>query len=142
MNKQTNYSERNTFGRSLNYGQRTSMSVKDDVKSALNTMQTKTDSYGFGGKYRHNPQFEEAVYMLKAEIKKIRARGYRSDYGLESFEERNIADYKAMIVKVQELEKAYAVYAEMKANAGLQVGQQGENYYEKQTERLENGKRQ
>jgi len=120
MKKQTNYSERkDPFGWSLNYGQRKSMSVKDDVKSALNTMQTKTDSYGFGGKYTvHNPQFEEAVYMLKAEIKKIRARGY-SHYELESFEERNIAKYKAMIVKVQELEKAYAVYAEMKANAGL-----------------------
>jgi len=119
MKKPSQYSQReNLSGWSLKYGQRESMSVKDDVENALNTMKTKRDAYG--ATYTiHNPQFEEAVYMLKAEIQKIQARGRRSDYGLADWEEKEIAEYKALIVKVQELEKAYAVYAEMKANAGL-----------------------
>lgn len=119
MNKPSKYSERECItGWSIKYGQRESMSVNDDVQKCLNTMKTKRDNCG--AKYTvHNPQFEEAIYMLKAEIKKIRARGRRSNYGLADWEEKEIADHRFMIVKVRELQNAYAVYAEMKAEAGL-----------------------
>ena len=119
MSKPSKYSEReNLSAWSLKYGQRESMSVKDDVQKCLNTIKTKRDNCGV--KYTvHNPQFEEAVYMLKAEIKKIRARGRRSDNGLADWEEKDIAEHTAMIVKVRELQNAHAVYAEMKAEAGL-----------------------
>ena len=119
MTKPSKYSEReNLSGWSLKYGQRQSMSIEVDVQNCLNTMKTKRDS--FGAKYTiHNPQFDEAVYMIKAEIKKIQARGRRSNYGLADWEEKDIADAKKMIVKVRELQNAYAVYAEMKAEAGL-----------------------
>jgi len=114
MKKPSKYSERECItGWSLKYGHRESMSVKDDVQKCLNAMKTKRDAYG--ARYTiHNPQFEEAVYMLKAEIQKIQARGRRRNYGLADWEEKDIAEYKALIVKVQELEKAYAAYSKMK----------------------------
>ena len=119
MKKPNKYSLRANLSKySLNYGQRQSMSINNDVRKCLDATETKTDAYGVKH-IIHSPQFEEAVYMLKAEIKKLQARGRRARYGLEDFEKKDIADAKEKIIKVQELEKAYAAYSEMKMEAGL-----------------------
>jgi len=98
----SNYSGRKSFNhRLVRYGHRSSYSIARDVKNILE------DANG--------PQFDEAIYMCKAEIKKLKAQKTRTEnrtsrQGFSSLDQLELNRAMNLISVIENLKKMHESY--------------------------------
>jgi len=92
------------YSRTMPFGHRHSTSLNADVFECL-------DNYCVSQK-KPAPLFDEAIYMIKAEIKRLKTAKTKGK-NFYSFDQKYLEEAEAMLPKIQKLEKAHLAYAEM-----------------------------
>lgn len=98
--------------RGYDYGQRTNSCLRKDIEMLLSNVSVEQN--------KPMPLYEEAIFMLKKEIKNLKSKKTRAENNRRSFysdwDQENLEEAQALLPEVEKLHEAHKSYLAMYAN--------------------------